>query len=258
MPEGHVSHRNAIRLGSAVAGQTIVRVEESPRVAAQRLAERMTGRVITRVEAVGKHHLIHLDDGHVLHSHLGLVGRWRVQRADTPLATGGLWLALFTGVMVAAQYRGPSLRLHPPGAVIPQVRCVGPDLLAADGNPDPSTRIDVARVPASRLIGDVLLDQRIVSGIGNIYRSEALWDVHVNPWTPIGEITQGTADAIIASAARLLSDAVGLDRGRAVRRHAVHRRTGRPCPRCGTPVRAMRHGDDNRAVYWCPACQPGG
>jgi len=255
MPEGHVSHRNAIRLTSALAGQRIVRVEEGPRVAAQRLADRLTGRMVERVEAVGKHHLVHIDDGHVLHSHLGMVGRWRVHPVEERLDRSGLWLALFTETTVAAQYRGPTLQLHAPGAPIPQIRRVGPDLLAADGSPDPSVGIDVTRVPADRLVCDVLLDQRVVSGIGNIYRSEALWEVGVNPWTRMGDITQETADALTASAARLLADAMELDRRGPQRRHAVYRRTGRPCPRCETPIRSMRHGDDNRAVHWCPTCQ---
>lgn len=260
MPEGHISHRNAILLTRALVGQVIERVDEGPRVAAQRLATRLTGRTVTRVEAVGKHHLLHFDDGSTLHSHLGMVGRWWVQPRDRPLRRSGLWLALETATTVAAQYRGPTLRLYPAGTPIPAVNRVGPDLLDADGQPDPSTRIRVATVAPDRTIGDVLLDQRVVSGIGNIFRSEALWDVGVSPWTPVGDLSQDTLDAITASAARQLSAAMnlaGLPRHHPSLRHAVYNRAGRPCPRCGTSIRARGHGDENRTVYWCPTCQGG-
>lgn len=259
MPEGHVSHRNALLLADALVGHEIVRVDEGERVAAQRMTQRLTGRTVEHVDAVGKHMLVRFDDGAVLHSHLGMVGRWRVQPASEALGHGYLWLALWTDTMVAAQYKGPTLRLYAPGDPVPAtVRRVGRDLLAADGSPAAGITIPLRTIPADRLICDVLLDQRIVSGIGNIYRSEALWDVGVNPWTPVGELTQETADALAASAARQLSDAVGVPRSsrapaRATRN--VYRQTGRPCPRCGTPVRAKRHGDDNRSIYWCPACQ---
>ncbi len=259
MPEGHVSHRNAILLTDALVGHRIVRVDEGERVAAQRMTRRLTGRTVDQVDAVGKHMLVRFDDGSVLHSHLGMVGRWRVQPAVETLGRGYLWLALWTDTMVAAQYKGPTLRLYAPGEPVPAaVRRVGRDLLAADGSPAADVTIPLHAIPADRLICDVLLDQRIVSGVGNIYRSEALWDVGVNPWTPVGELTQETADALAASAARQLSEAVGVPGSpRASTRtvHSVYRRTGRPCPRCGTPIRTKRHGDDNRSIYWCPTCQ---
>ncbi len=259
MPEGHVSHRNALLLTDALVGHEIVRVDEGERIAAQRMAKRLTGRTVEHVDAVGKHMLIRFDDGAVLHSHLGMVGRWRVQPASEPLGRGYLWLALWTDTTVAAQYKGPTLRLYAPGEPVPALRRVGRDLLAADGSPAADVTIPLRGIPTDRLIGDVLLDQRIVSGIGNIYRSEALWDVGVNPWTPVGELTQETGDALARSAARQLSEAIGTtapSRSSARPAHSVYRRTGRPCPRCGTPIRAKRHGDDNRSIYWCPTCQP--
>jgi endonuclease VIII len=131
-------------------------------------------------------------------------------------------------------------------------RRLGPDILAEP----PELRSILARFRAAdpgRELGEALLDQRLVAGIGNIWRAEALWHARLSPWSPIGEATDDDLLTVLAHAARLMHSSVG---GRRVERY-VHRRAGRPCSRCGTPIRSRGQGDANRTAYWCPGCQPG-
>src|SRR5204862_3975301 len=133
------------------------------------------------------------------------------------------------------------------------LRRLGPDILGAD--------LDFARVVArcrreapSERIGDALLDQRLVSGIGNVWKAESLWRAGVSPWRRLGEVTDDELRAVLGAAATLMRES--LETGR--ERRAVYGRAGRPCARCGTRIRSRGQGDMNRTAYWCPTCQPGG
>lgn len=265
MPEGQVSHRNALRLGAALAGQVILRVEApEPRIGPQRLAERLTGLRVDEVAAEGKHHLIRFASGEVLHSHLGMGGRWRLLPASRSPAGRGLWLGLWTERHVAAQYGGPRLRLYEPGEPIPSVAALGPDLLDTSLEPDEATTRALVRVDPARPIGDALMDQRIVAGVGNVFRSETLFLCGISPWRAVGAVTPSEAADLGRTASRLLADGVRR-RGPITTYHSpdprsrertwVYGRAGRPCRRCGTPVMSRGMGDANRTVSWCPACQ---
>ena len=102
-------------------------------------------------------------------------------------------------------------------------------------------------------IGEALLDQRLVAGIGNLWRAEALWRAQVSPWQTLGEISDDRLRSTLAEASQLMRRS--LDSG--LRQRAVYRQAGRPCPRCGTPITSRGQGDANRIAYWCPACQAG-
>ncbi|MGZ4441282.1 MAG: Fpg/Nei family DNA glycosylase, partial [Gaiellaceae bacterium] len=129
---------------------------------------------------------------------------------------------------------------------------LGPDILADP--PDLEAMVaGLRRADQGRDVGEVLLDQRLVAGIGNVWRTEALWLARVSPWQRLGDISDDELQGILAEAARLMRQA--LDGARPPR--AVYRRAGRPCPRCGTQIRSRGQGDDNRTAYWCPACQRG-
>ena len=265
MPEGQVSHRNALRLTAALAGHEVSAVVVGdPRIAPQRIPERLTGDRLAVVEAVGKHHLFRFDSGRVLHSHLGMVGRWRLLDAARPTPLGGLWLAVTAGGHVAAQYNGPRLRLYEPGEPIPGLNRVGPDLLDAETDPGAATATRLAAVDPTRTIGDALMDQGVVSGIGNIVRSETLFLCGIDPWRTVGTIEPGAATAIGETAARILAEGVRAGgpmvtyrspNPRSRERTWAYGRSGRPCRRCGTPIRSRGMGDANRTVYWCPVCQ---
>jgi endonuclease-8 len=98
-----------------------------------------------------------------------------------------------------------------------------------------------------------LLDQHVVAGIGNLWKAEALWRAQVSPWLRLGGASDEDLERVLTEAARLMR--ASLEGGREDR--AVYRRAGRPCPRCGEPIRSRGQGDDNRTAYWCPGCQRG-
>jgi endonuclease-8 len=132
------------------------------------------------------------------------------------------------------------------------VRRLGPDILAEP--PELGQMVEnLRRAHPGRELGDALLDQRLVAGIGNLWKAEALWQARVSPWLPLGEVTDEALEGVLAEAARLMR--ASLDGGRPAR--SVYRRAGRPCPRCGEPIRFRGQGDDNRIAYWCPGCQKG-
>lgn len=268
MPEGQVSHYNAIALGRALAGRTLTGVTVGhPRLEAQEIPRRLEGDAFSRFDAVGKHHLIRFASGRILHSHLRMSGSWRTCGPSGPRRTGGLHLALMTAAGGACLYRCPQVRLLEPHEPLPgPVRALGPDLLADDVDPAEATRTAIATAPVGQEIGVTLLDQRGVSGIGNVYKNETLFLTGISPWRPSAAVSDAEAREIGATAARLLADGVrdhGMTRTYAPggvgvpgsRTHWVHRRSNRPCRRCGTPIRSRGQGDDNRTSYWCPTCQ---
>jgi endonuclease-8 len=266
VPEGQVSHRNAIRLTQALAGRDLVLIEApEPRLAGQRIPERLAGDRVRVVEAAGKHHLIRFESGRTLHSHLMMSGVWRVLPATRVLRRGGLWLALWTREHVAALYRGPVLRLLELGETPGAVALLGPDLLDEEVDPAAATARGLALVDPATTVGEALLDQRVVSGIGNVYKCETCFLCRIDPWRAVGSLSAEEAAELGATAARLLAEgvrewAITTYRGSggppfSRERTWVYGRRGRPCRRCGTPVRARGQGDANRVTYWCPGCQ---
>ena len=118
----------------------------------------------------------------------------------------------------------------------------------------------LASVDAATPVGAVLLDQRIAAGIGNVYRAEVLWACRVDPWTPVGTLSGEATRDVYATAAHLLQANLTI---RGPRRTvpeglAVYERAGRPCRRCGTPIRVAPIGDPPRSAWWCPSCQTRG
>jgi endonuclease-8 len=131
-------------------------------------------------------------------------------------------------------------------------RRLGPDVLA---NP-PDLASMVARLRTSgecREIGDALLDQRLVAGIGNMWKAEALWAARVSPWARVRDVSDEELTRVLDAAHRLMRAGVDEIRGR----RRVYRRAAQPCPRCGTAIRSLAQGDGARMAYWCPVCQPG-
>jgi endonuclease VIII len=246
MPEGDALHRAARRLQPLV-GQRVEAESPHPRGAVTGVAERLDGLRLEGVEAVGKNLLLRFEGGVVLRSHLRMRGRWFVRPRGSPVL-GRPWLVLRGERLQAVQVNGPVLELHQRA-----VRRLGPDILAP--------RLDLDAVVArmrrehpGREVGDALLDQRLVAGIGNMWKAEALWRAQVSPWRPLGEVADGDLRRVLAEAARMMRASVEGVRGS----RAVYRKAGRPCPRCGAPVRSRGQGDGNRIAYWCPSCQPGG
>jgi endonuclease VIII len=247
MPEGDSLHRAAQRL-QVLVGERVDVETPHPRAAVKGLAERLDGRRLEQVEAIGKNLLLHFEGGLVLRSHLRMNGRWRVERRGTA-RSGKPWLVLRGAECEAVLWNGSVLELVGRGAA-PRL---GPDILGEP--PDYVTMLARLRAaPAQREIGDALLDQRLVSGIGNLWRAEALWEARVSPWRRLGELDDGELSAVLEVAHRLMRAAV---EGPRQARH-VYRRPGRPCPRCGGVIRSAAQGEHARTAYWCPSCQVGG
>ncbi len=244
MPEGDSLHRIARRL-QLLVGERVEAESPHPRGAATGVARAVDGRVLEHVGAVGKHLVLRFEGGVVVRSHLRMSGRWRVDPRGRVLR-GRPWLVLRGTAWEATQWNGPVLALGD----VPSGR-VGPDLLAPET--EPSTIVTrIRRVDQSRLLGDVLVDQRVVAGVGNMWLAEALWQARLSPWSAVGDVEDAELSEALTWARDEMRAAV-LD-ARPPRN--VYRKAGRPCPRCGEPIRSRGLGDANRTAYWCPACQP--
>jgi endonuclease-8 len=243
VPEGDALHRAARRL-LVLVGQEVEVETPHPRAAAKQIAERLDGRRLVSVDAVGKNLFLRFEGGLVLRSHLRMSGRWRVEPRGAKW-TGRPWLVLRGRDQEAILWNGPVLEL---GREV-QLR-LGPDILADDPDLDAIVR-NLRLQDPDRAIGDALLDQRVVAGIGNVWRAEALWAVRVSPWVPLGRLSDEDLRAVLTETALLMRASLEGDRpARAVYRRHV-------CPRCGSRIVARGQGDENRTAYWCPGCQRG-
>ncbi|MEO8430215.1 MAG: DNA-formamidopyrimidine glycosylase family protein [Acidobacteriota bacterium] len=256
MPEGDTIFRAARTLARALDGKTVLRFR------ADFPAAGIPGRTVSRVEARGKHLLMHFDDGRALHSHMGMTGSWHIYRP------GERWrksersarAVLETEDFVAVCFSAPLVELLSRDALArhPSLSRLGPDLLR------PEFEVGAA---ASRLrergdaaIGEALLHQGSVAGIGNIFKSEALFVCRLNPFVPVGKMAPEDVDRVVAEARRLMSASVEGQSRRtrespAGPRYWVYRRSGQPCLACGAAIRMRRQGDAGRSTYWCPRCQ---
>lgn len=244
MPEGDALHRAAERL-RALEGEVVSVETPHPRAAVLRLPERLDGLRLERVEALGKNLLLGFEGGLTLRSHLRMRGRWRVEPAGRE-PPGTPWLVLRGGETQAVLWNGPVLELTRgrPRAVAR----LGPDVMADPPDLDEMVaRLRAAR--QSREVGEALLDQRLVAGIGNMWKAEALFAAATSPWRRLSELDDDVLLRVVGEAARLMRA------GRA--RRLVYRRAGRPCGSCGAIIRSRPQGDEARTAYWCPGCQAG-
>jgi endonuclease-8 len=245
MPEGDALHRAAQRL-QVLVGQELEVETPHPRAAVKQLAPRLDGRRLEGVEAVGKNLLLRFEGGLVLRSHLRMKGRWRVLGRDAPVF-GTPWLVLRGEEHAGVLWHGPVLEIDRGVALR-----LGPDILASPPDFDEMLR-RFRRADQARELGDALLDQRLVSGIGNVWKVESLWEACVSPWRPLGDVGDDDLRAVLVAAARMMRARLDAVPGR---RH-VYRRKGHACPRCGTPIKSWPQGDGARMAYWCPSCQRG-
>jgi endonuclease VIII len=250
--EGDTILRAARRIEGALGGQALAVEARDGRARTAGVA-RLDGKRLERVEARGKHLLLRFGDA-ILHSHLGMSGFWQVARRGEPWRkpAGAAWVVLRGDAWEAVQFGGPTLRVLAERELRrdPVLARLGPDVLSPDFDPAVAAR-SLLRAP-ERELGEALLDQRLLAGIGNIFKSEACFAAGVSPWRRIGELQPGQLQAILAAANRLMSESVAS--GRPSPR--IYRRAGRPCPTCATPIASRGQGDANRTTYWCPSCQP--
>jgi endonuclease-8 len=261
VPEGDTIHRAAARLRTALQGREVVRFEV-PRLIPPFPA---TGSTIERIEARGKHLVVWSSDGLVLHTHLGMPGSWHLYRPGEPWQRGPGQVRAVVEVAdaVAVCFNAPTVEVLDAGAVErhPALRRLGPDLTAPD--PDLDLALErMARIPAPGTpVADVLLDQRVASGIGNVYKSDVCFLHGLDPRTPLSVVPEATRRSLLADASRLLQANLTTARRTTVPGAPdgtvwVYGREGRPCRRCRTPIRYATVGVHARGTYWCPRCQP--
>ncbi|MGW0732535.1 Fpg/Nei family DNA glycosylase [Streptomyces sp. NPDC002851] len=260
MPEGDTVHQAADRLHAALAGRALTRSDlRVPKLATADL----TGRTVLDVTPRGKHLLARVEGGLTLHSHLQMDGSWKVY------APGERWRGgpnhqiraiLGNAEHTAVGYRLPVLQLLRTTEEHRAVGHLGPDLLGPDWDPDQALR-NLLSGP-DRPLGEALLDQRNLAGIGNVYKSEVCFLVGATPWLPIGQLPR--PERLVTAAKKLLE----ANRNRPVRNTTgrrgeaavyVYGRAPRPCLRCGTSLRTAPQGEAGRErpTYWCPRCQQG-
>ncbi len=250
MPEGDTIHRASAQINTALAGREIALADApNPRSPLHRRAGELSGRTLEEAEARGKHLLVHFSGELVLHTHLGMNGKVFVA-ADGRLPYGRPWLTLASGRAVAAQTGAKMLRLisETRARNDPALMQLGPDPLRPDFDTAEATS-RLRRLGLGREIGDAVLDQRIIAGIGNAIRNEALFRARIDPFRKVEELAEDELELVVAENEAVMRES--MTRGR--RPHSIYR--ARRCPSCGGPISARGHGDDNRTAYWCPRCQ---
>jgi endonuclease VIII len=251
--EGDTIRRAARRIETAIGGEEVETGAPNPRGRATGL-ELLDGATLERVDAHGKHLLLRFGDL-VLHSHLGMSGSWHIYRRGEPWRkpASAAWAVLRSEEAEAVQFGGPTLRVLRAEALRrdPVLARLGPDVLADDF--DAAVVARSLRSASDRTLGDALLDQTLVAGIGNIFKSEACFAARLDPWRPVADLSDEELRRVLEAAHDLMREAVR--RGRPPR--AVYRRAGQPCTVCGTPIASRGQGDANRTTYWCKRCQAG-
>ena len=252
MPEGDTIHRAARRINLALADREIDMAEApNPRSPVHHRAGELHGRTLERAEAYGKHLIVEFSGDVVVHSHLGMNGRWRVS-VDGDLITRNAWLAFGAGERAAAQTGGKLLRIVSRSRARndPALAQLGPDPLRAGFDPE-SAAERLRRMGAGREAGDALLDQSIVAGVGNALKSEGFFQARIDPVRSADSLTADEAANLLSETQRIMR--ISVERGH--RPHWVYRGDRKRCPRCGTRIEMRRQGDANRSTYWCPTCQ---
>jgi endonuclease-8 len=261
MPEGDTLFRIATTLGKALTGKTLTRFSSTLPALAETGLE---GRTITLVEARGKNLLIHFDDGRALHTHLRMNGAWHLYRP------GERWYkpasqaraALETADFVAVCFNAPVVELLAAGGVARHegLRRLGPDVLKEDF--DPVEARGRLRERGDLAVGDALMAQSALAGIGNVYKSETLFLCKMSPFVRVDEIDDAALDRLVAKARELMKKNLeGFPRktrsALAGPRLWVYDRSGKPCLECGTLIKVSRQGLAGRTTYHCPRCQAG-
>jgi endonuclease-8 len=255
MPEGDTIHYAANRIRPILAGRVPDElVAAHPSLG--RWPRRLAGRAVEAVDAYGKHLFLRFDGDLVIHSHLRMTGAWGVYRAGQRWhrSQRRAWLVVRAGEHEIVEFDGPVLELMTSGRARfdQRIAGLGPDILAPE--------LDEARFlrrlredDPTRPIGDALLDQRTIAGIGNLWKCEGCFAAQVDPWRPAGEVSDAEALRIVRLTRPRMQESAA--DGNQQRHRAIYGRSGRPCPRCGALVRRRRQGDDNRSTYWCASCQ---
>lgn len=255
MPEGDTYARAARRVEAALSGATIVGIAGSS-PAVRRWSAKILDSRVTDVRSLGKRLLITFDSGVIISGHLGMNGRVLV---GAGVRTPGPESLLLQTAERHVVFQAARVDADRAAVIEARLERLGPDLL------DPGFRSDQSRAslfPKDRTVSDLLLDQRVVAGVGNVFKNETLFLERIHPATPVGQLGPDRVDALIERARRLLlanasrpkRTTTGLPGPTG--RNWVYNRAGLACRRCGWAIRREMVGDPPRVTYWCPQCQP--
>ena len=259
VPEGDTIHRTAAALRIALVGKPLRRFV-APRLSGPMPAQ---GRIVESVESHGKHLEIKWDDGLILHTHMRMTGSWHLYRIDEPWRRGvqqmrveievSDWVAVCFNAPVVEIYREYDRNRHP------GLGALGPDLCKTDNDLDEAINRLYHYHDQSAPVGEVLLDQHVACGVGNVYRAEVLWACEMYPFAPISMLDDADCTQLINASARMLR--ANLQRTQRITAPAapgglaVYGRNGQRCDRCGDTIEVVRTGEHARLLYWCPGCQ---
>jgi endonuclease VIII len=274
LPEGDSIFRAAQTLDKYMAGKVVTRFESVfPALTRVAFDTPVVGRTIDAVRSRGKHLLIEFSGDLVLRTHMRMNGSWHIYPADARWKRPARDMRIVVGTRdaVAVGFNIPIAEFIAGRDIArnKSLRSLGPDLL--DPSFDRGEALRRMRERKSEPVADVLLDQRVVAGIGNVFKSEILYEARVNPFTPIAAVDDAGLARVVDSAVRLLranvlSTAQTLNPtiGRRTTRRLdpneklwVYGRAGQPCRRCGARISSRSTGLDARLTFWCPVCQPG-
>lgn len=275
MPEGDTIFRTARSLSRALAGQPLTGFRSVfPTLTRFHDQTPLTGQLITSVDARGKWLLMHFSGGLTLATHMLMSGSWHIYRP------GQRWqkprfdmrIILENANYLAVGFKVPVAQMHTAQSLARDARIPPPalDVLSADFDAPTTVRRILAR--ANEAIGDVLLDQQVLAGVGNVFKSEICFITGIHPFAPIAALAPEQIHSVVAAAHRLVAANVLEDSGdlivtyRGQQRRTTHAsdpsqslwiygRHGEPCRRCGEPVRRRLQGPDARVTFWCPRCQ---
>ena len=254
MPEGDTIHYAASRIRPVLEGKVPDRIlTPHPRFGRDRWPQRLEGEVVRSVDAHGKNLFLRFANGLTIHSHLRMTGKWRVRDLEwqPPRTT---WLLIYAGERQVAQINGPVLSLMTDSRTRfdRRLAMLGPDILAPVLDEAGILR-RLREDDPTRPIGDALLDQRILAGIGNLWKAEGCWLAEIDPWRRTGDVSDEEVHRILEETRPRMQESAG--NGMQDRFKTIYGTTGRPCPRCGTRIKSLGQGDDGRTTYWCPGCQ---
>jgi endonuclease VIII len=259
VPEGASIHHTAAAMRIALVDKKMVRFDAPHLIGMVPKA----GRTIVRVESGAKHLEVEWDDGIILHTHLRKSGFWDLYRTNdiwqrphremrALIQTTG-WMAVCFNATTVETFREPGISRHP------WFGRLGPDLCNVDADLDRCVELLLSYDDRRAPISEVILDQRVFGGVGNVYRSEVLWACEVHPFAQVGDIGEVLARRIVNVAARLLranlAQAEQIAMPGVPGGLGVYGRTGQGCFRCADTVRARQRDNHERILYWCPGCQ---
>ena len=259
MPEGDTIHFAANRIRPVLEGHVPDALETPhPRFGRDRWPERLEGRAVRSVDAYGKHLFLRFEGGLTIHSHLRMTGSWRVLEAGAkwPRSERSAWLRIRRGDREVLQFNGPVLELMTDSRTRfdQRIAALGPDICAPELDEGRFLR-RLREDDPTRPIGDALLQQQTIAGIGNFWKAEGCFAAGIDPWRPTGRVTDEEVLAIVAETRPRMQRSAR--DGYQTRFKRIYGRAGQPCPRCGeaSSIRVRGQWDDNRPTFWCEGCQ---